>query len=84
MHEKFPAQAYKDNVLKDCFRDAQHYFLDHYLDIDRAHVVMFVAQNTTAPSRTCFIIYSGKLPRAAAIRMLPENCILRAAETISM
>ena len=40
MSEKFPAQGYKDNVLSDCFADAQRYFLDHYLDVDRAHVLM--------------------------------------------
>lgn len=44
MTEKFPAQGYKDNVLSDCFADAQHYFLDHYLDVDRAHVVMLAEQ----------------------------------------
>ncbi|MGI9203020.1 MAG: argininosuccinate lyase, partial [Woeseiaceae bacterium] len=44
MSEKFPAQAYKDNVLRDCFADAQRYFLDHYLDVDRAHVVMLAEQ----------------------------------------
>ena len=44
MTEKFPAQGYKDNVLKDCFADAQEFFLDHYLDVDRAHVVMLAEQ----------------------------------------
>lgn len=44
MNEKFPAQGYKDNVLSDCFADAQRYFLDHYLDVDRAHVVMLAEQ----------------------------------------
>ena len=44
MSEKFPAQAYKDNVLSDCFADAQRYFLDHYLDVDRAHAVMLAEQ----------------------------------------
>ena len=44
MSEKFPAQGYKDNVLSDCFADAQRYFLDHYLDVDRAHVVMLAEQ----------------------------------------
>ena len=38
MSEKFPAQGYRDNVLQDCFADAQRYFLAHYLDVDRAHV----------------------------------------------
>jgi argininosuccinate lyase len=45
MSEKFPAQGYKDNVLSDCFADAQRYFLDHYVDVDRAHVVMLAEQN---------------------------------------
>lgn len=44
MSEKFPAQGYKDNVLSDCFADAQRYFLDHYLDVDRAHVIMLAEQ----------------------------------------
>jgi len=43
--EKFPAQGYKDNVLSDCFADAQRYFLDHYLDVDRAHVLMLAEQD---------------------------------------
>ncbi len=45
MNEKFPAQGYKDNVLSDCFADAQRYFLEHYLDVDRAHVVMLAEQD---------------------------------------
>lgn len=40
MNEEFPAKAYKDNVLAPCFRDAQRHFLEHYLDVDRAHAVM--------------------------------------------
>lgn len=44
MTEKFPAQAYRDNVLADCFADAKHYFLTHYLDVDRAHAVMLAEQ----------------------------------------
>jgi argininosuccinate lyase len=44
MSEKFPAQAYKDHVLEDCFADAKQYFLDHYLDVDRAHTVMLAEQ----------------------------------------
>jgi len=56
MHEKFPAQAYKDNVLADCFRDAQHYFLDHYLDIDRAHVVMLAEQDIVSAEEMAMIL----------------------------
>lgn len=44
MSEEFPAQAYKDNVLADCFADAKRYFLDHYLAVDRAHAVMLGEQ----------------------------------------
>ena len=44
MSEKFPAQGYKDNVLKDCFADAKQYFLEHYLNVDRAHAVMLAEQ----------------------------------------
>jgi len=42
--EEFPAQAYKDNVLADCFTDAKRYFLDHYIAVDRAHAVMLAEQ----------------------------------------
>ena len=45
MSEKFPAQAYKDNVLADCFADAKKYFLDHYLAVDRAHTLMLAEQD---------------------------------------
>lgn len=44
MNDEFPAQAYKDNVLADCFADAKRYFLDHYLAVDRAHAVMLAEQ----------------------------------------
>ena len=50
MSEKFPAQGYKDNVLSDCFADAQRYFLDHYLDVDRAHVLMLAEQGIVTQS----------------------------------
>ena len=40
MSESFPARGYRDNVLADCFEDAKRYFLDHYLDVDRAHAIM--------------------------------------------
>ena len=45
MNDKFPAQAYKDNVLADCFEDAKSYFLTHYLDVDRAHALMLAEQD---------------------------------------
>ena len=44
MTGKFPAQGYRDNVLVDCFRDAKAYFLEHYLDVDRAHALMLAEQ----------------------------------------
>lgn len=50
MSEKFPAQGYKDNVLSDCFADAQRYFLDHYLDVDRAHALMLAEQGIISDS----------------------------------
>lgn len=45
MTEKFPAQAYRDNVLADCFEDAKNYFLVHYLNVDRAHALMLAEQD---------------------------------------
>ena len=45
MTEKFPARGYKENVLSDCFADAKAYFLEHYLDVDRAHAVMLAEQD---------------------------------------
>lgn len=42
--EKFPAQAYKDNVLADCFVDAKEYFLDAYHQVDLAHAIMLGEQ----------------------------------------
>lgn len=56
MNEKFPAQGYKDNVLSDCFADAQRYFLDHYLDVDRAHVVMLAEQEIISPEELKLIL----------------------------
>ena len=44
MSEKFPAQGYKDNVLSDCFADAQRYFLEHYIAVDKAHALMLGEQ----------------------------------------
>jgi argininosuccinate lyase len=44
MSEEFPAKGYRDNVLADCFEDAKQYFLEHYLDVDRAHVLMLAEQ----------------------------------------
>jgi argininosuccinate lyase len=56
MSEKFPAQGYKDNVLKDCFADAQHFFLEHYLDVDRAHVVMLAEQHIITNAESSIIL----------------------------
>ena len=44
MSEKFPAQAYKDNVLEDCFADAKRSFLDAYYKVDLAHAIMLEEQ----------------------------------------
>lgn len=44
MSEKFPAQAYKDNVLEDCFADAKKYFLEAYHRVDLAHAIMLEEQ----------------------------------------
>ncbi len=42
--EKFPAAAYTENVLTDCFEDAKRYFLDALLEVDYAHAVMLAEQ----------------------------------------
>ena len=44
IEEKFPAKIYKENVLADCFEDAKQYFLQPYIDVDFAHVVMLAEQ----------------------------------------
>ena len=49
MTEKFPAQSYRDNVLADCFSDAKTFFLEHYLDVDRAHALMLGDQEIISP-----------------------------------
>jgi len=56
MSEKFPAQGYKDNVLADCFADAQKFFLEHYLDVDRAHVVMLAEQGIITTDESTAIL----------------------------
>jgi argininosuccinate lyase len=56
MSEKFPAQGYRDNVLQDCFADAKRYFLEHYLDVDRAHVVMLGEQGIVPRSEVARIL----------------------------
>jgi argininosuccinate lyase len=56
MTEKFPAQGYKDNVLKDCFADAQRFFLEHYLDVDRAHAVMLAEQKIISNAEQATIL----------------------------
>lgn len=58
MSEKFPAQGYKDNVLSDCFADAQRYFLDHYLDVDRAHVLMLAEQEIVTQTELKTILHA--------------------------
>lgn len=56
MTEKFPAQAYRDNVLADCFADAKTYFLEHYLDVDRAHALMLGEQDIITPGELSTIL----------------------------
>ena len=56
MTEKFPAQNYKDNILADCFEDAKRYYLNHYLDVDRAHAVMLAEQNIISRSERSSIL----------------------------
>ena len=48
MSEKFPARGYRDNVLADCFEDAKKFFLEHYLDVDRAHALMLAEQGVVS------------------------------------
>ena len=56
MSEKFPAAGYKANVLEDCFADAKRFFLDHYLDVDRAHVVMLGEQSIVPAGEVAAIL----------------------------
>jgi len=56
MSEKFPAQGYKDNVLADCFEDAKRFFLQHYLDVDRAHVIMLGDQHIITGDERAIIL----------------------------
>ena len=56
MSEKFPAKGYRDNVLADCFADAKRYFLEHYLDVDRAHVLMLAEQGIVSAGELATIL----------------------------
>lgn len=58
MSDDFPAQGYKDNVLEDCFADAKRYFLDHYLDVDRAHVLMLAEQGIVSGDELGVILHA--------------------------
>lgn len=70
MSDKFPAQGYKDNVLSDCFADAKKYLLKHYLDVDRAHILMLGEQG---------IVTRGELSEIlTAIEKLDVEAIRRA------
>jgi argininosuccinate lyase len=66
--EKFPAQGYKDNVLSDCFADAQRYLLDHYLDVDRAHVLMLAEQGIISQEELATILRAIESLDVEAIR----------------
>ena len=56
MSDKFPADGYKQNVLRDCFEDAQRYLLNHYLDVDRAHVLMLGEQRIISREELALIV----------------------------
>jgi len=49
---KFPAPIYRDAVLSPIFEDAKRLFLDHMLEIDRAHVVMLAECGINSPTVT--------------------------------
>ena len=71
MEEKFPARNYRENVLTDCFEDAKKYFLEAYVEVDYAHVVMLAEQE---------IITRDELKRLLkSLRSLDLNAV-RAAE----
>ena len=46
----FPASVYREQVLSHVFSDAQRFFLDTLLQIDRAHLVMLHAQGIVSSS----------------------------------
>ena len=50
MSESFPAKGYKRNVLTQCFVSAQEHFLQHYVDVDRAHAVMLGETGIITPA----------------------------------
>ena len=51
----FPARVYREHVLKHVFSDAQRWFLDTLLQVDRAHLVMLHAQGivSSATAAAC-------------------------------
>ena len=48
--EKFPAAAYKANVLSECFADAKEYFFEEYQTVDLAYAVMLGEQKIITES----------------------------------
>ena len=68
MSEKFPAQGYKDNVLSECFADAKEYLLEHYLDVDRAHILMLGEQDIVTRSELSKILRAIEKLNVEAIR----------------
>jgi len=71
MSDRFPADPYRENVLQDCFEDAKRYLLEHYLDVDRAHIVMLCEQGIVARADGALI--------ARAVESLDLDEIRRAA-----
>lgn len=47
--EKFPAAAYKADVLAECFADAKEYFFDEYQTVDLAYAIMLGEQKIIDP-----------------------------------
>lgn len=68
MNEKFPAQAYKDNVLADCFEDAKKYFLEAYHVVDLAHAIMLEEQGIISDDELRSLLKSLKRLDFDAIR----------------
>ena len=68
MSEKFPAQGYKDNVLSECFADAKEYLLEHYLDVDRAHILMLGEQGIVTRGELSEILRAIEKLNVEAIR----------------
>ena len=73
MSEEFPADGYRQNVLADCFDDARRYFLEHYLDVDRAHVIMLAECGIVTKEDCARILDAIDSLDTAAIRNAPYD-----------